>query len=86
MFQLTSAVALSLVSLYLISVALLFSVALRSSVALLVCFCFHLITFCHFIVSSASAEGKSLVSVGIDEFHSIVIWDWKKGEKLAKTR
>lgn len=32
------------------------------------------------------ADGKSLVSVGIDEDHSIVIWDWKKGEKLAKSR
>ncbi|XP_074487309.1 echinoderm microtubule-associated protein-like 6 isoform X4 [Sebastes fasciatus] len=33
-----------------------------------------------------TADGKSLVSVGIDEFHSIVIWDWKKGERLAKAR
>nr|XP_015828065.2 echinoderm microtubule-associated protein-like 6 isoform X1 [Nothobranchius furzeri] len=33
-----------------------------------------------------TADGKSLVSVGIDEFHSIVIWDWKKGERLAKSR
>ncbi|KAI2658968.1 Echinoderm microtubule-associated protein-like 6 [Labeo rohita] len=33
-----------------------------------------------------TADGKSLVSVGIDEDHSIVIWDWKKGEKLAKSR
>lgn len=37
-------------------------------------------------VSCVSADGKSLVSVGIDEFHSIVIWDWKKGERLAKAR
>lgn len=33
-----------------------------------------------------SADGKSLVSVGIDEFHCIIIWDWKKGERLAKAR
>lgn len=33
-----------------------------------------------------AGDGKSLVSVGIDEEHSIVIWDWKKGEKLAKAR
>uniref|UniRef100_A0A3B3IJQ9 EMAP like 6 n=1 Tax=Oryzias latipes TaxID=8090 RepID=A0A3B3IJQ9_ORYLA len=29
-------------------------------------------------------DGKSLISVGIDESHSIVIWDWKKGERLSK--
>uniref|UniRef100_UPI003AAE605C echinoderm microtubule-associated protein-like 6 n=1 Tax=Centroberyx gerrardi TaxID=166262 RepID=UPI003AAE605C len=33
-----------------------------------------------------TVDGKSLVSVGIDECHSIVIWDWKKGERLAKAR
>ncbi|CDQ57563.1 unnamed protein product [Oncorhynchus mykiss] len=33
-----------------------------------------------------TVDGKSLVSVGIDEGHSIVLWDWKKGEKLAKAR
>jgi hypothetical protein len=33
-----------------------------------------------------AVDGKSLVSVGIDEGHSIVLWDWKKGEKLAKAR
>ncbi|XP_039593751.1 echinoderm microtubule-associated protein-like 6 isoform X2 [Polypterus senegalus] len=33
-----------------------------------------------------SADGKSLVSVGIDDNHSIVVWDWKKGEKLATAR
>ncbi|KAM9313939.1 echinoderm microtubule-associated protein-like 6 [Pholidichthys leucotaenia] len=33
-----------------------------------------------------TADGKSLISVGIDEFHTIVIWDWKKGERLAKAR
>ncbi|KAK1875901.1 Echinoderm microtubule-associated protein-like 6, partial [Dissostichus eleginoides] len=37
-------------------------------------------------LSLLKADGKSLVSVGIDEFHSIVIWDWKKGERLAKAR
>ncbi|XP_077381859.1 echinoderm microtubule-associated protein-like 6 isoform X9 [Festucalex cinctus] len=33
-----------------------------------------------------TADGKSLVSVGMDDFHSVVIWDWKKGERLAKSR
>ncbi|XP_048842779.1 echinoderm microtubule-associated protein-like 6 isoform X2 [Brienomyrus brachyistius] len=33
-----------------------------------------------------TADGKNLVSVGIDDNHTIVIWDWKKGEKLASTR
>ncbi|XP_076879607.1 echinoderm microtubule-associated protein-like 6 isoform X2 [Brachyhypopomus gauderio] len=33
-----------------------------------------------------TADGKSLVSVGIDDGHSIVVWDWKKGEKLARAR
>ncbi|XP_034043528.1 echinoderm microtubule-associated protein-like 6 [Thalassophryne amazonica] len=33
-----------------------------------------------------TVDGKSLVSVGIDECHSIVVWDWKKGERLAKAR
>ncbi|TTD32934.1 Echinoderm microtubule-associated protein-like 6 [Bagarius yarrelli] len=33
-----------------------------------------------------TADGKNLVSVGIDEGHCIVIWDWKKGEKLAKAK
>uniref|UniRef100_A0A3Q3WD54 EMAP like 5 n=1 Tax=Mola mola TaxID=94237 RepID=A0A3Q3WD54_MOLML len=33
-----------------------------------------------------SADGKSLVSVGVDDEHSIVVWDWKRGEKLATAR
>lgn len=37
-------------------------------------------------LSCVSADGKSLVSVGIDQFHCIIIWDWKKGERLAKAR
>ncbi|XP_037543112.1 echinoderm microtubule-associated protein-like 6 isoform X2 [Nematolebias whitei] len=35
---------------------------------------------------SFSADGKSLVSVGVDDGHSIVVWDWKRGEKLATAR
>ncbi|GAB1295883.1 Echinoderm microtubule-associated protein-like 6 [Apodemus speciosus] len=31
-------------------------------------------------------DGKCLVSVGLDDFHSVVFWDWKKGEKMATTR
>ncbi|CAH1792746.1 unnamed protein product [Owenia fusiformis] len=33
-----------------------------------------------------SADGKRLASVGLDDNHTIVVWDWKKGEKLATTR
>uniref|UniRef100_A0A8B9RF27 EMAP like 6 n=1 Tax=Astyanax mexicanus TaxID=7994 RepID=A0A8B9RF27_ASTMX len=33
-----------------------------------------------------SADGKSLVSVGVDDNHTIIVWDWKKGEKLATAR
>ncbi|XP_060573407.1 echinoderm microtubule-associated protein-like 6 [Ruditapes philippinarum] len=33
-----------------------------------------------------SGDGKKLVSVGLDDNHSIVVWDWRKGEKLATTR
>ncbi|XP_075902321.1 echinoderm microtubule-associated protein-like 6 [Nelusetta ayraudi] len=33
-----------------------------------------------------SADGRSLVSVGLDDGHSIVVWDWKRGEKLATAR
>ncbi|KAG7239785.1 hypothetical protein INR49_028372 [Caranx melampygus] len=33
-----------------------------------------------------SADGKSLVSVRGDDGHSIVVWDWKRGQKLATAR
>ena len=33
-----------------------------------------------------SADGKRLVSVGLDDNHSLVVWDWRRGEKLATTR
>uniref|UniRef100_A0A673BND2 EMAP like 6 n=1 Tax=Sphaeramia orbicularis TaxID=375764 RepID=A0A673BND2_9TELE len=33
-----------------------------------------------------SAEGKTLVSVGVDDGHTVVVWDWKRGEKLATAR
>ena len=33
-----------------------------------------------------SGDGKRLASVGLDDNHTIVVWDWKKGEKLATTR
>lgn len=35
---------------------------------------------------SFSADGKNLASVGLDDNHSICVWNWKKGEKLATTR
>ncbi|KAL5463172.1 hypothetical protein EMCRGX_G032049 [Ephydatia muelleri] len=33
-----------------------------------------------------SADGKKLASVGLDDDHCIVVWNWSKGEKLATTR
>ncbi|XP_037097720.1 echinoderm microtubule-associated protein-like 5 isoform X2 [Syngnathus acus] len=30
-----------------------------------------------------SADGKRLASVGLDDNHTIVLWDWRKGEKLS---
>ncbi len=33
-----------------------------------------------------STDGKRLATVGLDNDHSIVVWNWKKGEKLATTR
>ncbi|XP_061915415.1 echinoderm microtubule-associated protein-like 6 isoform X1 [Entelurus aequoreus] len=30
-----------------------------------------------------SADGKTLVSVAVDDVHSMVVWDWKRGEKVA---
>ncbi|XP_055878559.1 echinoderm microtubule-associated protein-like 6 isoform X2 [Biomphalaria glabrata] len=33
-----------------------------------------------------SVDGKKLASVGLDDNHTIVVWDWKKGEKLATAR
>ena len=39
--------------------------------------------FCHTLFVG---DGKKLASVGLDDDHCIVVWDWKKGEKLASTR
>ncbi|XP_033734062.1 echinoderm microtubule-associated protein-like 6 [Pecten maximus] len=33
-----------------------------------------------------SGDGKRLASIGLDDNHCIVVWDWRKGEKLATTR
>ena len=33
-----------------------------------------------------TGDGKKLADVGLDDDHSICIWDWKKEEKLASTR
>ncbi|XP_043551898.1 echinoderm microtubule-associated protein-like 6 isoform X1 [Chiloscyllium plagiosum] len=33
-----------------------------------------------------SSDGKNLVSVGLDDNHTIVVWDWKKGERQATSR
>jgi len=34
----------------------------------------------------SSADGKLLASVGIDDAHSLALWDWRRGEQLANTR
>ncbi|KAI3362845.1 hypothetical protein L3Q82_001894 [Scortum barcoo] len=48
---------------------------------------FHLRGVCALDFSApSSADGKSLVSVGVDDGHSVVVWDWKRGEKLATAR
>jgi len=31
-------------------------------------------------------NGKWLASVGLDDYRTIVIWDWAKGEKLGSQR
>ncbi|KTG42430.1 hypothetical protein cypCar_00032632, partial [Cyprinus carpio] len=33
-----------------------------------------------------SADGKRLASVGLDDNHTIVLWEWRKGEKLSSIR
>jgi hypothetical protein len=33
-----------------------------------------------------TADGKRLASVGIDDSHTVVLWDWRKGEKLSVAR
>ena len=35
---------------------------------------------------SLAGDGKKLASIGLDDDHSIVVWNWKKGEKLATAR
>ncbi|KAL7992619.1 hypothetical protein Chor_016875 [Crotalus horridus] len=33
-----------------------------------------------------SADGKRLASVGIDDNHTVILWDWRKGDKLSAVR
>lgn len=42
---------------------------------------FNVITF-----NVILGDGKKLASVGLDDNHCIVVWDWRKGDKLATTR
>ncbi|XP_023384633.1 echinoderm microtubule-associated protein-like 5 [Pteropus vampyrus] len=37
-------------------------------------------------VTPLLADGKRLASVGIDDSHAVVLWDWRKGEKLSIAR
>lgn len=34
----------------------------------------------------STADGKRLASVGLDDNHTVVLWDWRKGEKLSAMR
>ena len=47
---------------------------------------FLLYLLCSSFVILSVGDGKKLTSVGLDDDHCIVVWDWKKGEKLASTR
>jgi len=31
-------------------------------------------------------DGKKLASIGLDNDHSMAIWDWRKGHKLATSK
>ncbi|KAB0375028.1 hypothetical protein FD755_013520, partial [Muntiacus reevesi] len=33
-----------------------------------------------------SADGRRLASAGLDDGHTVVLWDWKRGERLSATR
>ncbi|XP_078490103.1 echinoderm microtubule-associated protein-like 6 [Ciona intestinalis] len=33
-----------------------------------------------------SGDGKKLVSIGLDNDHSMAIWDWKRGQRLATSK
>eukprot|EP00727_Mastigamoeba_balamuthi_P005313 m51a1_g14780 hypothetical protein (1397) ;mRNA; r:446353-450955 len=33
-----------------------------------------------------SPDGKKLVSVGMDDYHTIVVWDWEAGKPIASAR
>ncbi len=44
---------------------------------------FKIISICFCLFTES---GKRLASVGLDDYRMIVIWDWKKGEKLASQR
>ncbi|KAM9714304.1 echinoderm microtubule-associated protein-like 5 isoform 3-T3 [Dama dama] len=33
-----------------------------------------------------SADGRRLASAGLDDGHTVVLWDWKRGERLSVTR
>ena len=40
----------------------------------------------HVAMGTCAADGKFLASVGLDDNHCIVVWKWRRGEKLATTR
>jgi len=46
---------------------------------------FFLIFLFIFFINNTE-NGKWLASVGLDDYRTIVIWDWKKGEKLGSQR
>lgn len=44
------------------------------------------VLFWKVLVFPSTADGKRLASVGLDDNHTIVLWDWRKGEKLSAMR
>lgn len=33
-----------------------------------------------------SSDGERLASLGLDDYHTLVVWNWRKGYKLANAR
>lgn len=33
-----------------------------------------------------SSDGERLASLGLDDYHTLVVWNWRKGYKLASAR
>lgn len=38
------------------------------------------------VPSRLPGDGVKLASIALDDQHSLLVWDWKRGQKLASTR